>query len=86
MWRLMRSSPTSREPVDEPVASRWILGMNGNGLDYTMRASDQLAVDKVESDFAKYSALLNADTSQVESGYLQTVKRVQWKIEGKEKR
>lgn len=65
---------------------RLIVAMEARTLDGAGSVSHQQAVTKAEAEYTKYRAHLAAEPSEVEVAYLETVKRVQRKIEGKGKR
>lgn len=64
---------------------RLIVAMDAKTLDGAGRVSHQQATNKAEAEFAKYRARIGVETSEVETAYLESVKRVQRKIEGKKK-
>jgi hypothetical protein len=64
---------------------RLIVAMEASKLDGAGSVSHQQAITKAGVEYAKYRAQLAAEPSDVEAAYLETVKRVQRKIEGKKK-
>ncbi|MDR1145058.1 MAG: virulence RhuM family protein [Verrucomicrobiales bacterium] len=64
---------------------RLILVMEAKTLDNAGTVSHQQAIAKAEAEYAKYRDQLDAQPSEVETVYLETVKRAQRKIEGKKK-
>jgi hypothetical protein len=64
---------------------RLIVAMEARTLDGAGSVSHQQAVAKVEAEYVKYRAHIAAQPSAVETAYLETVKSVQRKIEGKKK-
>ncbi len=62
-----------------------IAAVGGKPLEGAGSVSHQQAIDQAEAEYAKYRAQLAAEPSEVESAYLETVKQVQRKIEGKKK-
>lgn len=62
-----------------------IAAMGGKPLEGAGSVSHQQAIGKAEAEYAKYRAQLAAEPSEVEAAYLETVKQVQRKIEGKKK-
>lgn len=64
---------------------RLIVAMEAKALDGPGSVSRRQAEEKVEQEYGKYRALVDAEPSDVEAKYLETVKRVQRKVEGKEK-
>ncbi|CAN5921486.1 hypothetical protein BH11GEM2_BH11GEM2_15690 [soil metagenome] len=65
---------------------RLIVAMEARTLDGAGSVSHQQAVAKAEAEYVKYRAHIAAQPSEVETAYLETVKSVQRKIEGKKKR
>ncbi|MCL2659163.1 MAG: virulence RhuM family protein [Acidobacteriaceae bacterium] len=62
---------------------RLIVAMEARTLEGTGRVSHQQAISKAESEYAKYRSQLDALPSEVETAYLEMVKKAQRKIEGK---
>ncbi|MDR2238905.1 MAG: virulence RhuM family protein [Zoogloeaceae bacterium] len=65
---------------------RLIVAMEAKTLDGAGNVSHQEAIGKAEEEYAKYRSRQDALPSEVEAAYLETVKKVQRKIEGKKKR
>lgn len=64
---------------------RLIVAMEAKTLDGAGSVSHPQAIKKAESEYAKYRAQLAVEPSEVEKAYLENVKSVQRKIEGKKK-
>ena len=64
---------------------RLIVAMEARTLDGAGNVSHKQAIAKAETEYAKYHGQLSAETSDIETAYLETVKRAQRKIEGKKK-
>lgn len=64
---------------------RLIVAMEAKHLEGAGSVSHQQAIYKAEVEFAKYRAQLAIEPSEVETDYLENVKAVQRKIEGKKK-
>jgi hypothetical protein len=64
---------------------RLIVAMEAGTLDSAGSVSHKQAVTKAGDEYVKYRSQLAAEPSAVEVAYLETVKRVQRKIEGKKK-
>lgn len=64
---------------------RLIVAMEAKPLEGAGSVSHQQAIDKAEAEYAKYRAQLAIEPSEVETDYLENVKAVQRKIEGKKK-
>jgi hypothetical protein len=65
---------------------RLILAMEAKTLHGAGTISHEQAVAKAEQEFTKYRAQLVAAPSQVEKDYLETLKRVQRRVEGRKKK
>lgn len=65
---------------------RLIVAMEAKTLNGAGTISHEQAVAKAEQEFTKYRAQLDADSSQVEKDYLETLKRVQRRVEGRKKK
>ncbi len=63
---------------------RLIVAMEAQTLDGAGKVSHSQAVEKAEAEYAKYRAQLTVAPSAVEVAFLENVKKVQKKIEGKE--
>ncbi|MDR2209022.1 MAG: virulence RhuM family protein [Azoarcus sp.] len=64
---------------------RLIVAMEAKTLEGAGSVSHQQAIDKAEAEYAKYRSQQDALPSEVEAAYLEAVKKVQRKIEGKKK-
>lgn len=64
---------------------RLIVAMEAKTLDGAGSISHPQAIKKAEAEYAKYRAQLAVEPSEVEKAYLENVKVVQRKIEGKKK-
>lgn len=64
---------------------RLIVAMEAKPLEGAGSVSHQQAISKAEAEYAKYRAQLAVEPSEVEIDYLENVKAVQRKIEGKKK-
>jgi len=64
---------------------RLIVAMEAKTLDGAGSVSHPQAIKKAEAEYAKYRAQLAVEPSDVEKAYLENVKSVQRKIEGKKK-
>lgn len=64
---------------------RLIVAMEAKTLDGAGSVSHPQAIKKAEAEYAKYRAQLAGEPSEVETAFLETVKKVQKKIEGKKK-
>jgi hypothetical protein len=64
---------------------RLIVAMEATPLEGAGNVSHQQAISKAEAEYAKYRAQLAVEPSEVETDYLENVKAVQRKIEGKKK-
>ncbi len=64
---------------------RLIVAMEAKTLDGAGSVSHPQAIKKAEAEYAKYRAQLAVEPSEVEKAYLDNVKAVQRKIEGKKK-
>ncbi|MDA8413691.1 MAG: virulence RhuM family protein [Desulfobacteraceae bacterium] len=64
---------------------RLIVAMEAKTLDGAGSISHPQAIKKAEAEYAKYRAQLAVEPSEVEKAYLENVKSVQRKIEGKKK-
>lgn len=64
---------------------RLIVAMEAKTLDGAGSVSHPQAIKKAEAEYAKYRAQLAVGPSEVEKAYLENVKAVQRKIEGKKK-
>lgn len=64
---------------------RLIVAMEAKTLDGAGSVSHQHAVAKAEAEYVKYRAQIAAAPSEIETAYLENVKRVQRQIEGKKK-
>jgi hypothetical protein len=64
---------------------RLIVAMEAKPLEGAGSVSHQQAIDKAEAEYAKYRFQLAIEPSDVETDYLENVKAVQRKIEGKKK-
>ena len=62
-----------------------ITAMGGKALQGAGTISHQQAIKHAEAEYAKFRARLDAQPSEVEAAYLETVKAVQKKISGKKK-
>lgn len=62
-----------------------IAAMGGKALQGAGKVSHQDALAHAEAEYAKFRAQLDAQPSEVEAAYLETVKTVQKKISGKKK-
>lgn len=62
---------------------RLIVAMEAKTLDGAGSVSHPQAIKKAEAEYAKYLAQLAVEPSEVETAFLETVKKVQKKIEGK---
>lgn len=60
-----------------------IVAMGGKKLEGAGKVSHQQAIDKAETEYAKYRLQQDALPSEVETAYLATVKQAQRKLEGK---
>ncbi|MFT4178870.1 MAG: virulence RhuM family protein [Thermomonas sp.] len=60
-----------------------IVAMGGKKLDGAGKVSHQQAIERAESEYAKYRSQQDALPSKVEAAYLETVKQAQRKLEGK---
>lgn len=60
-----------------------IVAMGGKKLEGAGKVSHQQAIDKAETEYAKYRLQQDALPSEVETAYLATVKKAQRKLEGK---
>jgi hypothetical protein len=65
---------------------RLIVAMEAKTLHGAGTISHEQAVAKAEQEFTKYRAQLDAAPSQVEKDYLETLKRVQRRVEGRRKK
>ena len=64
---------------------RLIVAMEAKTLEGAGSVSNPQAIKKAEAEYAKYRAQLAIEPSEVEKAYLENVKTVQRKIEGKKK-
>ena len=64
---------------------RLIVAMEAKTLEGAGSVSHPQAIKKAEAEYAKYRAQFAVEPSEVETAYLETVKAVQRKIEGKKK-
>jgi hypothetical protein len=64
---------------------RLIVAMEAKPLDGAGSVSHQQAISKAEAEYTKYRAQLAVEPSEVETDYLENLKAVQRKIEGKKK-
>jgi len=64
---------------------RLIVAMEARTLDGAGSVSHQQAIGKAETEYAKYRSQQDALPSEVEAVYLETVKKVRRKVEGKQK-
>lgn len=64
---------------------RLIVAMEAKTLEGAGSVSNPQAIKKAEAEYAKYRAQLAVEPSEVEKAYLENVKAVQRKIEGKKK-
>lgn len=64
---------------------RLIVAMEAKTLDGAGSVSHPQAIKKAEAEYAKYRTQLAVEPSEVETAYLENVKSVQRKIEGKKK-
>jgi hypothetical protein len=62
-----------------------IAAMGGKALKGAGSISHQQAIDKAGAEYAKYRAQLASEPSDVEAAYVETLKQVQRRIEGKKK-
>lgn len=61
-----------------------IVAMGGKKLDGAGKVSHNQAIEKAETEYAKYRSQQDALPSKVETAYLETVKQAQRKLEGKQ--
>lgn len=61
------------------------MAMEAKNLEGAGSVSHPQALKKAEAEYAKYHAQLAVEPSEVEKAYLENVKSVQRKIEGKKK-
>ncbi len=64
---------------------RLIVAMEAKPLEGSGSVSHQQAISKAKAEYSKYRAQLAVEPSEVETDYLENVKAVQRKIEGKKK-
>ncbi len=62
-----------------------IAAMGGKALQGAGKVSHQQAIEHAEAEYARFRAQLDAQPSEVEAAYLETVKAVEKKISGKKK-
>jgi len=62
---------------------RLIVALEAQTLEGAGSTSHQQAVEKAEAEYAKYHRQLDSNPSDVEAEYLETVKRIQHKVEAK---